>query len=78
MEKERGVQAKNVEVAYFGDVDDTAVMRYRGMKAMGRVNEGDVLCELPRESCPRARRRRRAPFPRLLHQRALGQARGEE
>ena len=46
--KERGVQAKNVEVAYFGDVDDT-VMRYRGVKAMGRVNEGDVLCELPRE-----------------------------
>ena len=48
--KERGVQAKNVEVAFFGDVDDT-VMRYRGVKAMGRVGEGDVLCELPRESC---------------------------
>ena len=60
--KERGVQAKNVEVAYFGDVDDT-VMRYRGMKAMGRVNEGDVLCELPRESCLVLADDAELPFP---------------
>ena len=60
--KERGVQAKNVEVAYFGDVDDT-VMRYRGVKAMGRVNEGDVLCELPRESCLVLADDAELPFP---------------
>lgn len=60
--KERGVQAKNVEVAFFGDVDDT-VMRYRGVKAMGRVGEGDVLCELPRESCLVLADDAELPFP---------------
>jgi hypothetical protein len=46
----KGIKSPNVEVAYFGEVD-IEVMRYRGVKASAKVGEGDVLVELPRESC---------------------------
>ncbi|EEH59039.1 uncharacterized protein MICPUCDRAFT_46787 [Micromonas pusilla CCMP1545] len=58
----RDIKSPNVEVAYFGDPDDT-VMRYRGVKAKKKINPGDVLVELPRESCLVLADDAELPFP---------------
>ena len=58
----KSIKSPNVEVAYFGDVDDE-VMRYRGVKATSAVNAGDVLVELPRESCLVLMDDAELPFP---------------
>ena len=58
----RSIKSPNVEVAYFGDVDDE-VMRYRGVKATSAINAGDVLVELPRESCLVLMDDAELPFP---------------
>ena len=57
-----GVKAPGVEVAYFGEADDS-VMRYRGVRATTKVNEGDVLVELPREACLVLMDDAELPFP---------------
>jgi hypothetical protein len=58
----KNIKSPNVEVAYFGDVDDE-VMRYRGVKATSAINAGDVLVELPRESCLVLMDDAELPFP---------------
>ena len=58
----KGDQVDDVEVAYFGDVDDE-VMRYRGVRAKKQINAGDVLVELPRESCLVLADDAELPFP---------------
>ena len=58
----KSIKSPNVEVAYFGDVDDE-VMRYRGVKATSAINVGDVLVELPRESCLVLMDDAELPFP---------------
>ena len=58
----KSIKSPNVEVAYFGNVDDE-VMRYRGVKATSAVNAGDVLVELPRESCLVLMDDAELPFP---------------
>ena len=59
---ERGINAPNVEVAYFGDVDDD-VMRHRGVRASRDLAAGDVLVELPREACLILMDDAELPFP---------------
>ena len=58
----KGIKSPDVEVAYFGDVDDE-VMRYRGVRAKKQINAGDVLVELPRESCLVLADDAELPFP---------------
>ena len=58
---ERESNAPNVEVAYFGDVDD--VMRHRGVRASRDLAAGDVLVELPREACLILMDDAELPFP---------------
>ena len=58
----KGIKSPNVEVAYFGEADDT-VMRYRGVRAKSDIGEGDVLVELPRESCLVLLDEAELPFP---------------
>lgn len=58
----KGIKSANVEVAYFGEADDT-VMRYRGVRAKSKVSQGDVLVELPRESCLVLMDDAELPFP---------------
>ena len=58
----KGIKSPNVEVAYFGEADDT-VMRYRGVRAKSNIGEGDVLVELPRESCLVLLDEAELPFP---------------
>ena len=58
----KGIKSPNVEVAYFGEADDT-VMRYRGVRAKSKLSEGDVLVELPRDSCLVLMDDAELPFP---------------
>ena len=58
----KSIISPNVEVAYFGDVDDE-VMRYRGVKAMENISQNDVLVELPRDSCLVLMDEAELPFP---------------
>ena len=58
----KNIKSPKVEVAYFGDMDDE-VMRYRGVKATSHINAGDVLVELPRDSCLVLMDDAELPFP---------------